>query len=232
MTDIANLPREKNGFRLRGREVSRLEGFSDALFALAMTLLIVNLNPIRTFAELRDTFLALPIFAVCFVLMGLIWWEHHRFFRRTGLQDWQTVVLNGVLMFLVLFYVYPLKFLFSLALDREQFGEGMLGDDGRWLFSMYGAGVMAIYGVLCWMHLHALARKHALQFDALETWLEREAAQACAIYTAVGALSIAIAWCLPAHQLGLAGITYAVLGPLQGLHGWMMGKRRPALQVS
>lgn len=72
MIEVELLPREKNGFRLRGRGVSRMEAFSDGLFALAMTLLVVNLNPVRTFGELRDSFLAIPIFAVCFVLMGLI----------------------------------------------------------------------------------------------------------------------------------------------------------------
>jgi len=162
------------------------------------------------------------------VLMGAIWWEHHRFFRRTGLQDWQTLVLNGLLMFLVLFYVYPLKFLFSLALDREQFGVGMTGDDGRWLFSLYGAGMIAIYGVLGFMHLHAMSLRDTLRFDAREMWMEREVLQTCAIYALVGMLSIALAWCLPERQLGWSGIAYALLGPICAAHGWWMGRRRPA----
>ena len=229
MHDIDTWPRQKNGFRLRGREVSRLEAFSDALFALAMTLLVVNLDPVRNFAELRESFFALPIFAVCFVLMSAIWWEHHRFFRRTGLQDRQTVVLNGLLMFLVLFYVYPLKFLFSLALDREHFGVGMTGDDGRWLFSMYGAGMIAIYGVLGCMHLHAMSLRENLRLDARELWMEREVVQSCAIYALVGLISIALAWRLPERQLGLAGIAYALLGPFCAFHGWWMGSRRPVV---
>jgi hypothetical protein len=34
---------EPGGFRLRGREVTRLESFSDAVFAFAVTLLVVSL---------------------------------------------------------------------------------------------------------------------------------------------------------------------------------------------
>ncbi|MCE9620684.1 MAG: TMEM175 family protein [Planctomycetes bacterium] len=227
MMDVERLPRQTNGFRLRGTEVSRLEAFSDGLFALAMTLLIVNLSPARTFAELRESFFALPVFAVCFVLIGAIWWEHHRFFRRTGLQDWQIIVLNGVLMFLVMFYVYPLKFLFSLALNRGQFGVGMSGNDGRWLFTMYGAGMISIYGVLGFMHRHALACRDQLQFDEREAWMEREVMQNCAIYAFVGIISISLAWILPENKLGWAGMAYALLGLFCAVHGSWMGNRRP-----
>jgi hypothetical protein len=52
-----------------------------------------------------------------------LWYEHVRFFRRYGLQDGFTIVINAVLLFVILFYVYPLKFLFSL-LSQTLFGLG------------------------------------------------------------------------------------------------------------
>jgi len=36
-----------------------------------------------------------------------IWYEHSAFFRRFGLNDGVTIVLDAVLLFVVLFYVYP-----------------------------------------------------------------------------------------------------------------------------
>lgn len=48
-----------------------------------------------------------------------IWFEQHKFFRRYGLQDGTTVTLNVILLFVVLFYVYPLKFLFGLLVTRR-----------------------------------------------------------------------------------------------------------------
>ena len=77
-------------FRWRGGEISRLEGLSDAVFA----------------------------FAVCFSILFWVWYDHYRFFRRYGLADGITTTLTGVLLSLVLFYVYPMKFLFSMLFDQ------------------------------------------------------------------------------------------------------------------
>src|ERR1051326_8106416 len=103
-------------FRWRGGSVSRLGGFSDAGFGFALTLLVVSLEVPRTFDGLLAAFTELGAFAVNFMLLFFIWTRHFLFFRRYGLEDGITTVLNGALLFLVLFYVYPLKFMNSIAL--------------------------------------------------------------------------------------------------------------------
>src|SRR6516165_7522767 len=96
------------------REVSRVEGFSDAVFAFAITLLVVSLEVPKTFHELIATVRGFPAFAVCFALLFQVWWRHYRFFRSYDLEDAYVIVWTGVLLFVVLFYVYPLKFVWSL----------------------------------------------------------------------------------------------------------------------
>src|SRR6185295_15468071 len=94
-----------SGFRWRGTEVSRLEGFTDAGFAFAVTRLVV---------AMRGFF----AFAICFALLFQLWHEHYVFFRRYGIQDAFVVVMTVILIFVVLFYVYPLKFLFTLLTNQ------------------------------------------------------------------------------------------------------------------
>src|SRR5689334_14510630 len=108
-------PRRDHGFRWRGQEVSRLEGLSDAVFGFAITLLVVSLEVPKTYAELLAMYSLAHFvaFAACFALIATVWYDHHVFFRRYGLDDTRTTLLNMVLLFVVLFYVYPLKFLFS-----------------------------------------------------------------------------------------------------------------------
>src|SRR5579864_2339098 len=100
-------------FRWRGGEITRLEAFSDAVFAFAVTLLVVSLEVPHTFQQLKNAMLGFPAFAICFTFLILVWKEHDQFFRRYALQDSITVVWNSVLLFVVLFYVFPLKFLFT-----------------------------------------------------------------------------------------------------------------------
>jgi uncharacterized membrane protein len=100
------------------REVSRIEGFSDAVFAFAVTLLVVSLEVPHTFDELWMAMRQFLAFAICFALLFQVWWRHFNFFRRYGLEDAATIVLTGILLFVVLFYVYPLKFVFKMVLDQ------------------------------------------------------------------------------------------------------------------
>src|SRR2546423_13098242 len=134
--------RDFAGFRLRGREVTRLESFSDAVFGFALTLLVVSLDVPKSFADLMNTMRGFPAFAVCFLLLALIWNAHYKFCRRYGLDDGTARFLTCVMLFLVLFYVYPLKFLFNVSITGLLFGAGtpvsMTGSQLPMLLMIYG----------------------------------------------------------------------------------------------
>src|SRR6266436_10360999 len=113
-------------FRWRSHEVSRTEGLSDAVFGFAITLLVVSLEVPRTFGELMYAMRGFGAFAISFTLLFIVWFNQYKFFRRYGLQDNLTVCLNAVLLFVVLFYVYPLKFLFTFLVSLFTGGHGQL----------------------------------------------------------------------------------------------------------
>src|SRR6185369_13288753 len=111
-------------FRWRSHEVSRLEGLSDAVFGFAITLLVVSLEVPKTFAELMQAMRGFGAFAVSFALLIVVWYNQYKFFRRYALQDNYTVVLNAAVLFVVLFYVYPLKFVFTFLISLFT-GQGL-----------------------------------------------------------------------------------------------------------
>jgi uncharacterized membrane protein len=220
-------------FRWRGEDVSRLEGFSDAVFAFAVTLLVVSLEVPDTFEELLATMRGFVAFALCFYLLLIVWYDHYKYFRRYGLNDNQTLWLNSALLFITLMYVYPLKFLFSLLMS-ELFGfaETETIELSQWplLMVIYGAGFVAVQLVFVLMYLRAYRLRADLELDALELSVTREELQGFLLNVAVGLLSVTIAIFGGVDVLSWAGYAYLLLFPLQAINGRVMGLRRKKLK--
>jgi uncharacterized membrane protein len=212
-----NPQKRKMGFQLRGHEVKRIETFSDAVFAFAVTLLIVSLEVPHSFDELLTTMRGFFAFGMCFTLLVLIWYEQHIFFRRYGMDDTWTIVLNSALIFIVLFYVYPLKFLFSLMFGDSIYGSGKSPfsiEDKQLplLMVIYGVGYVLIFFILTLLYLHALRNKAALELTTAETFDTRTKIYSQLVQISIGILSIVTALLLPPKLAGLAGFVYALLG--------------------
>jgi uncharacterized membrane protein len=170
---MKNSPDVVDGFRMLGREVTRLESFADGVFAFALTLLVVSLEVPKSFADLIDTMRGFPAFAVCFAMLARIWNTHYKFSRRYGLDDATTRFLTCVLLFIVLFYVYPLKFLFTLSINDMIFGRSINApviskSELSTLFSVYSFGFAGIYFAFSLLYLHAWRRRDALEVSPIE----------------------------------------------------------------
>src|SRR5438046_7432476 len=162
--------RDLIGFHLRGREVTRLESFSDAVFGFALTLLVVSLDVPKSFDDLVATMRGFPAFALCFLLLALIWNGHYKFCRRYGLDDGTTRFLTCVMLFLVLFYVYPLKFLFNFSIAGLLFDDSgqpaaMTRSQFSALLIIYGLGFAAVYLASTFLYLHAYRLRDALELN-------------------------------------------------------------------
>ena len=183
-----------DGFRMRGLEVTRLEGFSDAVFGFALTLLVVSLDVPKDFSDLVAAMRGFPAFAVCFLLLVLIWNAHYSYCRRYGLEDTTARVLTCVLLFLVLFYVYPLKFLFTFAIIRvDATPLHMTLAQYSLLMSIYGLGLAAVYLALVFLYLHAYRLRDALDLNELERLDTRHSIIRLGCLVAVGLLGALLA---------------------------------------
>ena len=69
-------------FRLRGKEISRVEGLSDAVFGFAITLLVVSLEVPKTSAEVLQAMRGFFAFAFTFAILFSVWRLQFTFFRR------------------------------------------------------------------------------------------------------------------------------------------------------
>jgi hypothetical protein len=221
------------GCRVRGESVSRVEGFSDAGFAFALTLLVISLEVPRSFDELVDGLKGLPAFAACFAILVWLWSAHYRFFRRYGLEDTATIALNAAFLFVVMLYVFPLKFSFTIFMGMitgiQPSNTGRISlhqvDD---LFVLYGLGFLAAFGLLGWMTWRAWRLRDALDLNEMERLVTREELVRCFSLAGLGCVGVAAALALPDRVAGMAGTLYGLIGVIEYFIGRRFGGMREA----
>jgi uncharacterized membrane protein len=231
----------KTGFRWRGEEVFRIEGFSDTVFAFAVTLLVISLEVPLTFHELLLSMRGFVAFAFGFAILVLIWYNQFKFFRRYGLQDAYIIVLNAVLLFLVLFFVYPLKFLFSLlarlvfegstdvTLPNGATVRAIVEGQMSTLMIIYSTGYVVIFLVFVLLHLHAYRYRESLDLSPLEVFDTRSTIYENLINMAVGLSSILLVTLGGEKMAGWSGLVYFMLGPAMTINGVARVKKRKAM---
>jgi uncharacterized membrane protein len=96
-------------------ETSRAEAFSDGVFAIAITLLILAVGIEQAVSEgdlgqqLRDLWPAYIAYAVSFLTIGIMWVNHHAVFRQFGHVDRPLLLLNVLLLMLIAFVPFPTR---------------------------------------------------------------------------------------------------------------------------
>lgn len=96
------------------KETARLEAFSDGVFAIAITLLILDIkvpHALPDDASLLQSLLhqwpSLMAFLTSFFTILIMWINHHRIFSQIKRVDDVFLLLNGCLLLLVTFIPFP-----------------------------------------------------------------------------------------------------------------------------
>ncbi len=229
-------------FRYRGTQPGRLENFSDACFALAITLLLISTSPPTTFEQIRRFTWELIPFTMCITLITMIWHEHFVFYYRYGLRNGPIIVLNSMFLVLTLFYVYPLKFLTRTILlpltyltgDTEMFNDlaGMIdGQNWATLMTIYGLGAAAVFMILALMYRHALTKRVELELNEIEIFDTRTKITTNLLLASVPLLSASVAIILRGSPwaAAIAGPLYFLYTPLMFIYGYRSDKKRTKL---
>jgi uncharacterized membrane protein len=144
------------------RDTSRLVSFSDAVFAITITLLVLEIRPpadytnlLHGLAELWPSYLA---YAVTFLFIGQVWANHHVMFDHILAADRVVLLLNTVLLMVVAF----LPFATSVLAGAMRSGHGE-----RTAVVFYGLAfdLTALTFNAVWQY----ARRHRLLSEALDS---------------------------------------------------------------
>jgi len=215
-------------FRWRGGDPTRVEALTDMVFAFALTLLVVSSAPPGSFAELQAQLWGFPGFAAAFAILLLLWHSHYIFFRRFALEDGWTTTLNAALLFLILFFVYPLKYLAtmlsafvaSLAAGAPQAPLSI--DEARLALIMMAGGYALVFLMFAALYAHAVSKAEQLELTPRERQLTNFGLWQQWVHVIVGASVVVAAALLPSFLAPFAGFLYFLIGPLMFMGGVLL----------
>lgn len=237
---------KRTSFQMRGLDNTRIEALSDGVFALAIAMLLISSDIPETFTELKGFLKNFFPFAATISILTLVWYQHYIFFIRYGLKDSGIVAINTLLLFLILFFVYPLKFLFQVLFDlfsgmmtNDQealtilFSEVISQEDSPSLMMIYGFGGTLVFLTVGIMYVVAYRKRTLLALTQLEIFDTKSN-----IY--VNALMALIPFCSAlialigiggggSNTFSISGMFYMLYAIVMPLYGKYRGHRRMKL---
>ena len=151
--DDAAAPESDHNPRYRRRseelEFDRVAFFSDAVFAIAMTLLVVGIGIPRVRHSnigdaLSDKDTEIFSFFLSFLVIGLYWLSHHRFFSKLVAVDVRLMKINLVYLAAIAFMPFPTALV------------GTYGDNEAVVIVLYAItlGVASLLDAVLFWHAH------------------------------------------------------------------------------
>ena len=189
---------------------ARVEAFSDGVFAIAITLLVLTIAQPADYhhlaRQLADRWPSLAAYVVSFIVIGIMWLNHHSIFGHFGRVDRGLVYLNLLLLLTVVFIPYP----------TGVFGEALRRGEGARVAAVVYSATMTL-NAYSWaaLWLYASARRRLLA-ESFPEEARRTATLLFVVGTFAYTISIGVALinayaCLAFH--GLLAVYYA-LDPL------------------
>jgi uncharacterized membrane protein len=110
-------------------DTDRLEAFSDGVFAIAATLLILDVHRAGGSVAhgLVHAWPSYAAYAISFATIGIVWANHHMVFRQIGRVDRAFLIINVVFLMVVAFSPFPTRVLAETLRSGERAGAFAYG---------------------------------------------------------------------------------------------------------
>ena len=190
-------------------EFARIVAFTDGVMAIAITLLVLNLelpdvSDSQVTGELLNLWPAFLAYAISFVVIGRFWLGHHAFFG--ALKGFSRQLMTVNLLYLSLIVLIPFT---TDVLDG--YGDVPVGP------ILYSVVIAGASGVAWWMNRHALQRDLVRSEEVAR--ISRGAEGAGLLPAGVFLASIPFALVLPGWTPVFWGVALVVVGRLAGRRG-------------
>jgi uncharacterized membrane protein len=142
-------------------DTTRVEAFSDGVFAIAITVLVLAIGVPESGTDLGPALLRLwpsyVAYVMSFVVIGAIWINHHAMFRHIVRGDPWILILNLLQLMVIAFLPFPTAVLARSFLN---------GTDESIATAFYG-GTLAVLGIFVTATWAYASRDHHLLDDRI-----------------------------------------------------------------
>ncbi len=221
-------------------DMTRTETFTDAAFAFALTLLVISVDAIpQNYDEMTAAVKGIPAFGLSCMILFLFWHGHWNWSRRYGLEDFPSMILSFFLVFVMLCYVYPLKFVTTTfvewvsgqRIDADPNVESIAGMDELFgIFTIYSVGFVALCIAILLLYWRAWQRRDDLELNAVERFITRSELGSWSILIGVGTIAVLMGMFAPRQLWTVPGWAYMLLPVLMPLYGRYRGRQLERLQ--
>jgi len=196
-------------------EYDRILFLSDAIFAIAITLLVLEIrvpghpNPA---SEIHAALRNILSFGISFVVIGLFWMGHHSISRYIGAFDRRLIALNLAFLGVIAFLPFPTGLLFEISSGPRP-----------WASTVFYAGCIALAGVAelaIWLY----AGRHDLLARGTPLALRRSVTLRLLVAPVVFLLSIPVAF----YSTNLATVFWLLIAVANSLVGRRASHSEPA----
>ena len=125
--------------RMEEKETGRLEAFSDGVFAVAITLLVLNIkipgvdmpasqlpNDTQLWLILRSEWPMLAAYTTSFLTIGVMWINHHRLYTHIKRTNTILMLLNLLLLLIIVFIPVPTALVAEYLVHPDQHTAALL----------------------------------------------------------------------------------------------------------